>query len=417
MRETFDLEFKSEISNSFLKTVSAYANFHGGQILFGVADDGTIAGLEGDISQSCLAIENKINDNIAPCPNFSLEPDEAKRTIRLLVHSGLDTPYLYRGKAYRRSDSATVEVDRVELNRLVLLGSGSSFEELPFHEGQLSFEALFRDLCRVLGLDNPDDDVLRTLGLLTPRGFNRAAALLADVNPFPGIDIVRFGASVNEILGRTTVEGVSILAQFDAAMDCFSQFLRMETITGATRSIKELAPHEAFREAVANALIHRTWDVNARVRISIFPDRVEVSSPGGLPAGLSEAEYLAGRVSVLRNPLLSEVFFRLGYIEKFGTGVLRIRGAYRDQVEVPGFKVMENSITVILPFIGSKSGINSDEARLLELMSPGRKYARTELEGLAGFEKSKTIRLLNALTEKSLVTTSGRGRASRYQRA
>lgn len=417
MRETSDLEFKSEITNSFLKTVSAYTNFRGGQILFGVADDGTIVGLKGDITQACLAIENKINDNITPHPNFSLEPNEAKRTIRLVVHSGLDTPYLYHGKAYRRSDSATVEVDRVELNRLALLGRGSSFEELPFHEAPLSFEMLFRDLRRVLGLNNPGDDVLRTLGLLTPSGFNHAAALLADVNPFPGIDIVRFGASINEILGRTTVEGASILAQFDAAMDCFSQFLRIETITGATRSVAEMAPHEAFREAVANALVHRTWDVNARVRVSIFPDRVEVSSPGGLPVGLSEAEYLAGRVSVLRNPLLAEVFFRLGYIEKFGTGVLRIREAYRARLEVPGFKVMENSITVILPFIGSKSGMNGDEARLLDLMNPGRKYSRAELDALTGFEKSKTIRLLNSLTEKHLVIATGRGRASRYQRA
>ncbi|WP_421572452.1 ATP-binding protein [Slackia exigua] len=78
-------------------------------------------------------------------------------------------------------------------------------------------------------------------------------------------------------------------------------------------------------------------------------DRVEASSSGGLPIGLSEEEYLAGRVSVLRNPLLAEAFFRLGYIEKFGTGVLRIKESYRGTQETPVFEVMGNSIPEILP--------------------------------------------------------------------
>ena len=83
--------------------------------------------------------------------------------------------------------------------------------------------------------------------------------------------------------------------------------------------------------------------------INVMFDRVEVSSPGGLPTGLSEEEYLAGRVSVLRNPLLAEAFFRLGYIEKFGTGVLRIKESYRGTQETPVFEVMGNSIPEIPP--------------------------------------------------------------------
>lgn len=156
---------------------------------------------------------------------------------------------------------------------------------------------------------------LKTLGLLSPRGFNKAAALLADSNPFPGIDIVKFGSSVSEVLDRITIERASILTQLESAMDMFHRHLSIEVIKGSTRTTKELVPHEAFREAVANALVHRTWDVNSRVRVSIFPNRVVIASPGGLPTELSEAEYLKGRVSVLRNPIIAEVFFRLRIIE------------------------------------------------------------------------------------------------------
>lgn len=416
MRETATMEFKSEVTGTFLKTVSAYANFHDGTILFGVADDGTVTGLENP-SEVCLSIENKINDAISPRPRFSIEVDEVKKTVRLDVQEGPDKPYLYRGRAYRRSGTSSVEVDRVELNRLVLEGRNITFEGLESPKGDLTFELLSRALRDTIGVSSTSDDVLKTLGLLTSRGFNRAAALLADENPYPGIDIVRFGTSISEMLDRITVEHVSVLSQLDTAIEMFRRHLTIEKVEGKSRLIEELIPREAFREAVANALVHRTWDVDSRVRVAIFPDRVEVSSPGGLPTGLSEAEYLAGRVSVLRNPILAEAFFRLGLIEKFGTGVLRIRESYHNYLEVPSFEVMENSITVTLPIIGSKGGISSDEGQFLAAMSIGRRYSRAELERTLGFGKAKTIRLLNTLMEKRLVVSHGENRARRYSRA
>ena len=70
MRETRILEFKETITNTFLKTVSAFSNYNGGMILFGVDDDGNVKGLP-DVKQACLDIENKINDSILPQPNYT----------------------------------------------------------------------------------------------------------------------------------------------------------------------------------------------------------------------------------------------------------------------------------------------------------------------------------------------------------
>ena len=78
----------------------------------------------------------------------------------------------------------------------------------------------------------------------------------------------------------------------------------------------ELVPREAYREAIANALVHRCWDVNASINVRMFPDRIEVTSPGGLPDGITEEMYLAGGPFVARNPILANVFFRLGHIVK-----------------------------------------------------------------------------------------------------
>ena len=415
MRESAFLEFKSKISSTFLKTVSAYANFHDGEILFGIDNAGSKVGLD-HLEETCLAIENRINDCIAPRPLFSIQINQDDKTVCLHVQEGSNKPYLYNGKAYRRSDSSTVEVDRVELNRLVLEGENLSFEELNSPEKNLEFKTLSAALREKLGISDTSTDVLKTLGLIGASGFNRAAAILADKNSYPGIDVIKFGASINEILDRTTVEQVSVLKQLDTAMEIFDRYLRLEKIEGATRITNNLVPREAFREAIANGLVHRTWDINSRLRISIFPDRVEIYSPGGLPTGLSEAEYLRGRISVLRNPILAEVFFRLGLIEKFGTGILRIRESYRDEKEIPKFEVLDNSITVTLPFIGSRQQLTSQENLLLNSMARGRRYSRSELDIRSGFEKSKTLRLLNSLVSKQLVLAHGESRARRYSR-
>ena len=416
MRETSTVEFKSDTSNTFLKTVSAYANFHDGDIFFGVTDDGTVVGLD-DPVRTCADIENKINDSISPRPRYALSVDRPRKTVKLHVWCGGDKPYLYRGKAYRRSDSSTVEVDRTELRRLVLEGENLTFDQLASPDQALTFGRLSERLAGILGVEAASDDVLKTLGLLRNGEFTRAAAILADANQYPGIDIARFGGSISEMLDRITVEGASVLDQFDAAMERFEIHCRYEKVEGRSRSVIDRVPYSAYRETVANALVHRTWDVNARVRVSIFPDRIEVSSPGGLPPGISEEEYLSGRVSVLRNPLLAEVFFRLGYIEKFGTGVIRIRESYRGEAEEPMFAVGENSVTVVLPVLGSLSGAGPDETALLQAMSAGRLYTRSELETESGFGKAKTIRLLNSLLDRGLVVSEGASRSRRYMRA
>ena len=82
MKETRQLEFKSDISNTFLKTVSAYANYDGGQIIFGVADNGKIIGLA-DPAKACLDIENKINDTIRPQPQYELAVQDSDKTVKL----------------------------------------------------------------------------------------------------------------------------------------------------------------------------------------------------------------------------------------------------------------------------------------------------------------------------------------------
>lgn len=196
----------------------------------------------------------------------------------------------------------------------------------------------------------------------------------------------------------------------------YERYYRYELIDESVREQIELVPSEAFREALANALVHRTWDVDAAITIAMHPDRIEITSPGGLPTGLSEADYLGGSVSVLRNPILGNVFFRLRYIEQLGTGVARIIAAYRDANMQPAFEIRPNSIKVILPVLGSAQFMTSDEAAVYNALDNGFVLSRNELGETTGFSKDKTIRILNALEERRLVTKTGQGRSTRYCR-
>ena len=330
---------------------------------------------------------------------------------------GAATPYLYHAKAYKRADSATVEVGRTELVRLTLAGSNLSFEQLPAESQDLAFTHLGGALQRALGLKSFDSDVLKTLNLLSPSGtYNNVAAILADRSTFPGIDVVRFGESVNVILKRATYEGESVLSGFDATVQLFEDAYCYERVEGARRMSIETVPLRAFREALANAVVHRTWDVAARVRVSMWPDRVEVASPGGLPVGIREEEYLSGRVSLMRNPILANVFYRLGIIEAFGTGVVRIKEAYERSATKPAFDVMENSITVTLPLVKEDSGLTGDQRLVYDLLSPARLMATGELMPLVSFSRSKLTGILKHLVARGLVEASGTGRGLMYRR-
>lgn len=145
----------------------------------------------------------------------------------------------------------------------------------------------------------------------------------------------------------------------------------------------------------------------------MFEDRVEVSSPGGLPFGLSEEEYLKGNVSILRNPILGNVFYRLHMAEILGTGIIRIREAYYNSARKPSFEVFDHSIKVVLPTT-SDINLTEDEATVYRLLSKKCPKSISEIAKAVPFGKSKTTALIKGLIEKNCVFRVGNGRGTKY---
>lgn len=418
-REEYNLEFKEKISKTFLKTVSAFSNYNNGKIIFGISDDGHVTGLD-VADEECLKIENMINDSLDPVPNYKLEIKdlEGKHIIILNIFKGKKTPYYYKGKSYRRSNTSTLEVDRLELNRLVLEGINIDYEENKASRQNLNFETLELKLKTAVGIDNLSLDILKTLNLYDKDGYyNIAGELLADKNDieFSGIDIVRFGKDINQILYRETLNNRSLLSQYDKTIEIFERYYQYEEVEGYERVRKELIPREAFRESLANAIVHRVWDVKTHIQISMYKDRIEINSPGGLPTGISKDEYLNGNISILRNPIIAGVFYRLNLIEQFGTGVMRIIEEYRQSMSKPKFEISENNICIILPVIQiDDSNLSEDEVIIYNILKDEVELSRVELDDKSGFNKSRTLRVINNLADKNLIRKLGKGPGTTY---
>ena len=215
-------------------------------------------------------------------------------------------------------------------------------------------------------------------------------------------------------MDRETISGSSILKQYDAAVSMIKRYYQYEEISGIERKVVEMVPENAYREAVANALIHRDWSIHAHIRIAMFPDRIEIKSPGSLPKGLTAEEYENGEISCLRNPILGNIFFRMKYIEMFGTGVTRIKYAYANARIKPKFTITDHVISVILPVISGKYNVTDDEDRVVSALENGAQLASSEIAKKSGFTKTKTLRLIEELKEKGYVKVTGNGRGTKY---
>lgn len=416
MNETKTLEFKENVTNTFLKTVSAYANYGDGEICFGISDDGTVKGLD-DIENTKLDIENKINDAIQPHPDFYFVEHKKDNTLSLLVRGGANKPYLYRGKAYKRNDTSTVEVDMIEFRRLVLEGTNQTFEEQKSKNQNMTFAFLEREFAEKLGIKKINLDILKTLNLYDDsKGYNIAASLLSDKNDFPGIDMVKFGDSLDTIKERKTSSFKSILAEQYDAVEFYKRYYQEEVIEGMERKKRDIVPEKAFREAVANALVHREWDINSNINIRMFDDRIEIVSAGGLPSEISEDEYLRGGISILRNPIIANVFFRLHYIEAFGTGVQRIKAAYYGKNTKPEFEILANSIKIVLPKADGAVKLSRNEETVYSILDRTTGASSTEISEKTNFSKNKVLRILKALEDKHLINVTGTARATKYSK-
>lgn len=261
----------------------------------------------------------------------------------------------------------------------------------------------------------------RTLGLVSEDGvFTNLGLLLSDQCMHTAKLAVFQGSSKTVFKDRAEFSG-SLFRQMEEIYAYIDRFNRIRAeFPGLKRVDTRDYPPEAVREAMLNAIVHRDYSYSTSTFISIFDDRIEFVTLGGLPKGIAMSDVMMG-VSVPRNCCLANIFYRLHLIEAFGTGMLKIKECYVGCSGQPAVEASENAFKITLPNVNceaetsvQKKPLSEKEQRILEHISAQPSVSRAEIETATGLSQSVTVRALKKLLELELIQKKGNGKNTKY---
>lgn len=365
------LALEEKKPKSWCKSVSAFANTFGGALIFGISNEGMVVGLEnpeGDAEKISEVIKTRLD----PMPEFKLrfyQTEDGKVLIILDVYKGDETPYYYSGdgvlEAYVRVGNESVKATATELKRLVLRGKNTSYDSQnsTYKAEDYAFSKLKERYKKWTGNSFDDKDLI-SFGLVNEQGnLTNAGALLADESPircsrlfctrWNGLN--KSGGAVDALDDAEYSGSVISLIENGEAFIKRNCKMKWRKTANSREEMPEYV-ERSYHEALVNALAHRDYLVNgSEVHIDIYDDRMEIYSPGGMPDGsmIQDRDPLTVP-STRRNPVLADVFNRLGYMERKGSGFGKIISGYEFQINYsegkrPTFRSDRYQFTVVMP--------------------------------------------------------------------
>ncbi len=431
--ESENLEFKREFSETIRNTVIAFANGNGGTILVGVGDDGCVVGLD-DVDKTSLRITNMIRHSVVPdvtlFTRFEPIEREGKRILRIKVERGSGRPYyiakrgLRPSGVYVRQGASSVQASDFRIRELIRENFGNDFEASRSMEQDLSFKraaTVFADAKIEFG-----DAQRKTLGLIAEDGtYTNLALLLSDQCPFTNKIAVWGDDSKMSFRDRLETTG-SILKQVE---DSVTFVERWNSERAEYRGVRRFDfrdyPSEAIREALLNSFVHRDYSLPDSNLTSIFQDRIEFLSIGGLVPWFDASDFSLG-VSALRNKKLAGIFYRLGLIEAFGTGLLKINACYKDFGKKPLIEHSSNvfkltlfnlnySNTSVAEAVSKSYSREEREGEILALLTRRKSVSRQEVQDILGLSQVTAVRDLKKLLSMGKIRKEGSGPKTTYR--
>lgn len=429
--EDEQVEFKEKFVPEIYKEVVAFANTDGGVIYVGVNDNGEPVGLD-DIDETYTRITNGIRDAILPdvtiFVKYSLEDGEI---IRIEVGEGSYKPYYLRGKGlkpsgvYVRQGASSAPASQEQIRQMIKNADGDVFENLRSLNQNLTFQytsELFKkhgisfgkDKYYALGIESNELHLFTNLGLLLSDQCMHTVktAVFSDEQNTAFTDKKEFSGSIFKQL-EETYEYLQLCNRNRAV------------INGLEREEHWDYPEAAVREALLNALVHRDYSYSGSIIININDNEMEFISIGGLLSGISQEDIRNG-ISLSRNSKLAEVFYRMNFIESYGTGIRRIFSLYQNCEVQPVISITPNSFKITLP------NMNVNEQRPKEiskrvhveltpqmemilgyLLEYGEISAK-EVEALLEVKRTRAYVITKQMADAGLIKSIGRGETRKY---
>ena len=345
-------ELKRILNDAFEKEVDAFLNTLGGQILIGIEDNGTVCGVE-NADQVALSIADRIRNNILPSAmglfTVEIRQEEMRSYLVVTVAGGLERPYYLKkygmtpNGCYTRIGTQASPMTQNMIDGFFSRRILNTLHNVVSPNQELTFTQL-KIYYQEKGYDAAGSYFLKNLDLFTEDGkYNYAAYLMADHNG-TSIKVARFrGTEKLDIVERNEFGRCCLIKSALNVLERLNVANTTVVRVGGKAQRKEirLIDPAALREAVLNAIIHNDYINGAYPVFEIYDDRIEIISSGGLPVGLSEKEFFAGR-SLPRNKELMRIFSDMDLCEQLGSGMKKILRIYPQSV----FSVSEHFIDV-----------------------------------------------------------------------
>ena len=387
---------------SWLKSVSAFANGVGGVLIFGIADDDSVVGID-DVKKAMEVISEQIKVKMDPTPEVLLKAHlvDGKEIVTLEVYRGEETPYYYVGEgnytAYVRIGNESVMATATDLKRLVLRGKNRTYDSLvtDYSFDDYSFSKLKAAYYKKTKKSMEMKD-FESFGIVDKNGMlTNAGALLADESPiycsrlfctrWNGIDKA---SGVIDALDDEEYTGSLILLLEEGMNFARRNSKKMWKKESDRRVEYPEYPERSIFEGLVNGLVHRDYlDMGSEVHIDIFDDRLEIYSPGGMYDGtLIQDRDIDNVPSKRRNPVVADIFSRLDYMERRGSGFKKIMQAYEvepnyTEDKKPVFYSNATEFRVILKNLNFTDEVLNEKNEVLdEVLNEVLDSGRTEME-------------------------------------
>ena len=424
LKETETIEFKSQVIDEIKKSTIAFANSGGGTLYVGIADNGEVIGLS-DANADIMSINNMLRDGIKPDVTLfvhsRIKQMDGKDIIKIDVHSGAKRPYYLVGKGIRpegvyvRHGAASVPATDTAIRKMIRETDGDSYERLRSLEQKLTFSATQDEFTK--RKTQFGDSQMVTLGLMNSDKIFTNLALLLSEQCVHTIKVAVFQDITQEVFKDRQEFGGSLFKQIN---DVY-QYLDLNNKTTATfdkllRIDSRDYPEAALREALLNSVVHREYSASSSVLIKIFSDRIEFISPGGLVSGIEIEDIMSG-YSNCRNPNLAAIFYRLQFIEAYGTGILKIFEAYKTSLVQPKIEVTPNVFKMILPNLNGapKTDVRlTSEENLMQYVNENGSISRKQAEQFLGVSQTAAGIVLRKLLEQGKLVREGHTHNTRY---
>lgn len=421
------IELKEKLTKDIKKEIVAFANSKGGTIYIGIRDNGNVIGLD-NISKDMESLSGMIREGIksdltlyTKIRNIDLF---GKEVIELKISNAPNKPYYLSDKGLKPSGvyirHGNVSVPVLEENIIKMLKEQHDiFETEISHNQDLTFTYLTKKLESVnLKLDKSKYKVLNILD--NNNFYTNLGLLLSDECPYTIKCAVFNGKNKIEFKDRKEFTG-SLLKQLD---DTLKYLNLVNRIKGKIENFQRIDikdyPDFALRETVLNAIIHRNYNFTGSILISIFDDRIEVNSLGGLMLGLTIEDIISGS-SQSRNKNLSNIFYRLKFIENFGTGIGRMFDIYKEYNLEPKISVTDNTFKITLPNINyieeTKQNIiiNLPQKEIiLNYLKESKQITREIIEKILSISQTRAKEIISEMIDENLIERKGSGRSTYY---